>query len=568
MYKYFLLAIVVLTSKSAGQHSNEQIDHSYFMVSDQSNLRLNDGYTDVFLVVDGERLPAHRSVLASRSDYFRALLYNGLKETDDSEVKISEVSVTSFKILLQYIYTGRMNLSMLENDVVLELFSISHLYCLSNLHFSLSQYLRHHIIVQNVCYLFVMARIYQYKELENDTLDFIDNRATEVLQYEDFLSLSAEVIQVILNRSTVCANELDIFRAVCRWIENNQADLDPDAQNQILSAVRYVLMSDEELSEVRRSDLVSLDTLSAAKQLRNTWPPDMLQFRGQLKPNENIIYRTQGFEVVNEIDGSVMIKLGHPSVVNYIEITLWKGVSKYFSYYIEVSMDQQNWMRVIDHSNYDCRSNQRLWIQPRIVKYIQIFGTKGTANATFKFWKVMYNMGEMHMVKINNGFVVPKYNVASKYYKNACIIKGECDIMLDDVYKNRDGHFYTHHPMELNHFILVQLAQPYLLSSMRMRLWDHDDRVYSYTIEVSVNNQDWKMIVNKANELTQSWQLLQFKPTMIVYIRITGVYSSVGHDFRCEYFEAPAQVMLGPNVVEDDCVENNDTDITMAEPSA
>jgi len=42
------------------------------------------------------------------------MLYGGLKESHQSEVEIIEASVNSFKKLLEYIYSGRMNLSVLK----------------------------------------------------------------------------------------------------------------------------------------------------------------------------------------------------------------------------------------------------------------------------------------------------------------------------------------------------------------------------------------------------------------------------------------------------------------------
>lgn len=59
-----------------------------------------------------------------------------------------------------------------------------------------------------------------------------------------------------------------------------------------------------------------------------------------------------------------------------------------------------------------------------------------------------------------------------------------------------------------------------------MLLWDCDDRFYSYYAEVSVNMLDWELIVDKSKELTQSWQLMLFKPRPVVFIRITGTYNS------------------------------------------
>ncbi|KAH9643423.1 hypothetical protein HF086_016712 [Spodoptera exigua] len=48
--------------------------------------------------------------------------------------------------------------------------------------------------------------------------------------------------------------------------------------------------------------------------------------------------------------------------------------------------------------------------------------------------------------------------------------------------------------------IVVQLAQPYLLSSIRMLLWDCDYRHYSYYVETSLNNWDWEMVCDRTRE--------------------------------------------------------------------
>jgi hypothetical protein len=39
-----------------------------------------------------------------------------------------------------------------------------------------------------------------------------------------------------------------------------------------------------------------------------------------------------------------------------------------YSYYIEVSMDELDWVRVVDHSKYLCRSWQNLFFTPRVAR--------------------------------------------------------------------------------------------------------------------------------------------------------------------------------------------------------
>ncbi|XP_050426400.1 BTB/POZ domain-containing protein 9-like [Adelges cooleyi] len=538
----------------AKQNSIDEINHTCFLLSDISNLYLNDSFSDIVLVVGEERLHAHRVILASRSSYFRVLLYGDFYESDKAEVDVSDVSMASFKILLKYIYTGRMNLSVLKNNTILELFSISDFYGFPNLQQILSEYLHRNINVHNACSLFVGACLYQYNKLKDESLDFIENHALEVLQSEDFLSLTSEALQDILIRDSFYANELDIFRAVCRWIKKHQNDLDHDTEMKALSAIRYPLMSTKELAEIRQSPLVKSNKSLDDIIFRKAWSPDKLQYRGQLKRNVNLFYHYRTVLIPNDIDGSSTIILGHPSIISYISMMLYDKDLGDYGYSIEVSMDGHEWVRVLDYSDYICRSIQRLWIHPRPVMYIRIVGIK----TNWRILEISYKAAEMYGVVIENGLVAPKSNVAL-WSMNATVIKGQnfFNSLLVGCYED-----YARYDRYVWHWlgsgcILVQLAQPYMLSSMRLLLWGGDDQFYKYTIEGSVNNRDWKKIVDKTKELTHSWQVLKFKPRPIVFIRITGAYNSAGDDFRCVFLEAPAQVPLHSNVVEDDRVVTN-----------
>ncbi|BFF98181.1 BTB/POZ domain-containing protein 9-like [Drosophila madeirensis] len=61
---------------------------------DMSGLCLNERYSDVEFVVE-QRLPAHRNILAERSEYFRAMLYGDLAESKEREIRL-EVPVSAF----------------------------------------------------------------------------------------------------------------------------------------------------------------------------------------------------------------------------------------------------------------------------------------------------------------------------------------------------------------------------------------------------------------------------------------------------------------------------------------
>jgi sugar lactone lactonase YvrE len=62
---------------------------------------------DVVLVVEGERFPAHRGVLAARNEYFRGLLRSRMQEgSGQQEISLKLVSAGAFRVVLRYLYTA------------------------------------------------------------------------------------------------------------------------------------------------------------------------------------------------------------------------------------------------------------------------------------------------------------------------------------------------------------------------------------------------------------------------------------------------------------------------------
>ena len=77
-------------------------------------------HTDVTFLVGGVRITAHRLILASRCEYFRSLLFGDMKEAhSDAVIPLPDVTPESFRVLLEYMYSGEVCLSDLSLQVML-----------------------------------------------------------------------------------------------------------------------------------------------------------------------------------------------------------------------------------------------------------------------------------------------------------------------------------------------------------------------------------------------------------------------------------------------------------------
>lgn len=529
-----------------------------------AQLCMNDDYSDVTFIVENQRLPAHRVILAARSEYFRALLFGGLSESKQSEIEM-QISVEAFKALLKYIYSGHMPLAQMDEDNILDTLGLANQYGFSELEHAISQYLRQYLALNNVCAILDAARLYNLEKLTEVCLTFMDRNADLILQHESFKVLSMGSLKEVLHRDSFFAPEVKIFLAVWEWCKNH-TNINIDS---VVSYVRLPLMKLEDLLQVvRPSGILDANKLLDAIQEQTT--SKNLPYRAALWPEENVA--TEKFHsrtilgecraalldgdfisydmekgytrhcIGDNIEGGITVELGTICIINHIKLLLWDRDNRSYSYYIEVSANSTNWDRVIDYSQYYCRSWQVLYFHARPVRYIKLVGTHNTVNKVFHVvgLEAMYTAS---LPKVINGIVVPTANVA-RTDMSAIVVDGVSrtrNALLNGDYVNYDWDSgYTCHQLGSGE-IVVRLGQPYIIGSMRLLLWDCDDRTYSFYIETSVNQKDWHMIVDKRNEQVRSWQNFSFTPRPIVFIRIVGTRNTANEIFHCVHLECPSQ---------------------------
>ncbi|CAH8597791.1 unnamed protein product [Schistosoma turkestanicum] len=243
---------------------------------------------------------------------------------------------------------------------------------------------------------------------------------------------------------------------------------------------------------------------------------------------------------LTEPNANIIIRLGKPSIVNTIRMQLWDQDLRSYSYFIDVSLDQSIWHRIVDYQNYMCRSWQTIYFPSRVIHYIRITGTKNTFNRTFHLITFRCFYSEKIFLQIS-GFMIPTYNVANVDH-GATVLEGVSrnrNALIDGNIRMYDWNSgYTCHQLG-NGAIVVQLAQPFLLRSMRFLLWDLDSRTYSYSVYVSNDRVDWKLIRDASMEPCRSWQIIRFPLQPVTFIRVVGSYNSANDVFHLVHLECP-----------------------------
>ncbi|GAB0091414.1 BTB/POZ domain-containing protein 9 [Sergentomyia squamirostris] len=548
----------------ADPNSMGEIELTNRFSENMSQLCMNRDYSDVTFVVDGVRLPAHKVILAARSEYFRALLFGGMAETGMAEIEL-KVPLEAFRALLRYIYSGHMSLSQMREEDVLDTLGLANQYGFTELEKAISGYLRQVLSIENVCAILDAARLYNFESLMNVCHTFMERNTTDILKHDTFKGLSQQSLIGILERDSFSAPEVAIFTAVREWCAvNSESNID-----LVVSYVRLPLMNLEQLlTVVRPSGIIDPDRLLDAIEKKTT--SKFLPYRGALWPDENVaspkydsrtiqgelrsslldgdtdsydMERGYTRHTINEAnDQGIVVELGAICIINHIKLLLWDKDVRSYCYYIEISVNQVNWERVIDHREYNCRSWQFLYFPARAVRYIRLVGTHNTVNKVFHVVSLEATF-TANVPPLHNGIVAPASNVAT-LEMSAIVVDGVSrtrNVLINGDAKNYDWDYgFTCHQL-VSGMILVQLGQPYFIGSLRLLLWDLDDRNYCFYIETSTNRKNWELVVDKRSEPVRSWQHFTFTPRPVVFIKIVGTYNTANEIFHCVHFECPSQ---------------------------
>jgi hypothetical protein len=70
------------------------------------------------------------------------MFFGGMREQLSNEVQLQDVPIEAFRLLLKYIYSGRIRFQSIKFDVILDVFTLVHKFSFQDLEVALCEYLK------------------------------------------------------------------------------------------------------------------------------------------------------------------------------------------------------------------------------------------------------------------------------------------------------------------------------------------------------------------------------------------------------------------------------------------
>lgn len=180
---------------------------------------------DVMFVVglgDKETFGANSLILSAASEVFDKNFYGQFEKPSIDKplvVEIPDGTPAGFRVLLEYIYSDRADLTV---DNVTSVLYLSKKYLLTNLYQHAVQFLVQLINASTVLQILPMSELFE--ELQERCLEVFDKNAKKLLASKEFLQLSSYLVGRILSRDTLEIDEMTVFKHAVEWAKERIRD--------------------------------------------------------------------------------------------------------------------------------------------------------------------------------------------------------------------------------------------------------------------------------------------------------------------------------------------------------
>eukprot|EP00112_Aurelia_sp_Birch-Aquarium-sp1_P000572 Seg10546.1 transcript_id=Seg10546.1/GoldUCD/mRNA.D3Y31 product="BTB/POZ domain-containing protein 2" protein_id=Seg10546.1/GoldUCD/D3Y31 len=227
-----------------------------------SHLYNNEIMSDITFKVQDERFNAHKFVMASASSVFYAMFYGGMSEIA-TEIEIVDCPKSEdFTEFLKFVYTEELSLTW---DNVFAVAYLAKKYYIPSLTDECCTFLLRSLTVENVLSVLNLCLAADQQEMAKECLRLIKVQIRKLSRTPEFLELDRDTLKAILELDVLDMEELDLYRAVERWLKHQlkktEQDMTDEAVEKTIGDTVYLLR---------------LPTLSVEELSKNCYPPGLI----------------------------------------------------------------------------------------------------------------------------------------------------------------------------------------------------------------------------------------------------------------------------------------------------
>ena len=407
------------------------IDGKTDLLKQIGSLYLNENTSDIRLKVEGQTFPVHKCIVATRSRYFFRQIY-GKSDGDEpdgdhllcllsksgSTLEMFETTAEALKQILKYLYFGELNVDNMTLDLIIDVLKLSHRCKLLEIIHGIANHLKEVVTIENVWSIYSASNLFsETNSLADFCLRFMDRSAVKLLTHDSTFAQTVQNFKLLITRKTFDAPEVDKFKAIYKWINTN-----PEMDSKdLVKCISLTRLGQEELLQVVRpthliSDSQILDAITPKRKrvsMETSTNTETVKMEAiEFTPKFTI--KTVKHEA-DAVGYYYAIEMTEPYDINHIKLRLSElltGKGEY-SYYIEGSIDNEKWSKLVDYSKYVCRSWQSVFFDTVSVKYIKVIGTKSDGKIADIIIDSFYCSYSHSPLKQENGFTLPAEDIAN-----------------------------------------------------------------------------------------------------------------------------------------------------------
>ncbi|AUL80644.1 A55R [Vaccinia virus] len=205
----------------------------------------------ISIVINDERINAHKLILSGASEYFSILFCNNFIDSNEYEVNLSRLDYQSVNDLIDYIYG--IPLSLTNNNVKYILSTPDFLQIGSAITVC-DNYLLKNPCSMNCIDFYIYAVKYNNNKIESSSFNIILQNILRLINEENFKYLTEEsMIKILSDDMLNIKNEDFSPLIVIKWLENTQQS----CTVELLRCLRISLLSPQVIKSLYSPQLVS-----------------------------------------------------------------------------------------------------------------------------------------------------------------------------------------------------------------------------------------------------------------------------------------------------------------------